>query len=188
MITRLRARHRRAWLALALVAPVVLAAGLAGRRAEAVTDATTLVALGAAGASGGRVFDGQLLEDSPGRRVERRVRWTWSESTDPAGALLRIEPAWEIRGLEPLLYWVLDGMTVAALQEVRLPSDSAGNSFASIGLPEEACLLGAWPARGTRTLRVPVELARSGGWVCLYDPATSRIVVAGRLPAARDDR
>jgi hypothetical protein len=187
VIARLRARHRRAWLALALVAPVVLAAGLAGRRGEAVTDSATLVALGAAGAPEGRVFDRQLLEDTPDQRVERRVRWTWSESTDPRSTLLRIEPAWKIQGLEPLLYWVLDGVTVASLQDVRLHSDYASNSFASIGLPEQVCLLGAWPARGTRTLRVPVELARSGGWICLYDLTASQIIVAGRLPAAGDD-
>lgn len=190
MIARLRARHRRAWLALALLAPAVLAAGLAGRRGEAARQA----------------LPAGLLAPQPPLAAElpetaSDEAWGWAR--DPASGALVLcveEPlhaAWiRTPAPETLLYWSLRS-TPEIDDWIRRDSPTEGEMerlrerLAQSPLPEDAVLLGPWPARGEGRwvlpgARDPDEAAR--GVVVWYSLGWSRVLEAelspGVLPEA----
>lgn len=180
MITRLRARHRRAWLVLALLAPAVLAAGLAGRRGELRQGGLDLRVPAGSGWLAGL----DLLPDGGGRASAVEVGWSWSRTAAGEVSLVA-EPAPDPAACEQLLFWTADAGTLARFdEEVLHARDSGAARLADIPLPADAVLLGPWAPHGVRGFTLPAGLAVRDGWLFTWDPRTARIsaVAARGLP------
>lgn len=185
MIARLRARHRRAWLALALVAPVVLAAGLAGRRGEAARQALP------AGLTGS--------EARPVSAVSPRGPdgvWWWARDPDSGGLLLVVEPGRrehlaDTAAPDVLAYWSRrPGQAIDDWAFRDSPSASEWrrlhDALAGARLPADARLLGPWDSRWPTRLHLPgpIDVAEAaGGVIVWYSLGWSRVVEAEAAPA-----
>jgi hypothetical protein len=190
VIARLRARHRGAWLALALVAPAVLAAGLAGRRGEAARQELPAELLAP---------QPPLTADSP--RTASGDAWGWARDPASGALVLRVEEplhaAW-IRQPAPetLLYW-----SIRSTPEINAwvhrdsprsedERDLLRERLSESPLPEDAVLLGRWPARGEGRwvlpgVRDPDEATR--GVVVWYSLGWSRVLQAEPSPGLQPE-
>lgn len=152
MIAKLRARHRHASIALALVAPSALAAGLLARRPMPVMERAPAAA---------RVeLAGELRALPEVRFGDLPVRA--SSGTSAAGAaMLALETLRDLEQPDLLVYWI------------------EGELDGTAGVPSGARLLGSLGGSGTHLYELPAG-ARAGA-LLLYGLAHQERVASARI-------
>jgi len=150
VIARLRARHRRVWIALVVVAPVVIAAARSVRRGEAErqdlpTEMSNEIWPEISKSVSDRGTAGHV-------RVWRNLKAEFPGSDNDQGEAFGVVDVdtsmWPALDGEVLLYW-----------SEKASSPGANTSEGS--LPDDSILLGAWPASGMARFEVP-EAATEG--------------------------
>ncbi len=156
MITRLRTRHRRMFLGIAVIVPAVFVFGLLSRPDPILPSRLP----------GGLSNDGPAIPDVrtdyqvgvwniPGIRLER---WT----TEPDRWNIRVVPDQPFPAPEALLYWVAEESGPG-----DVPSDSAH-------------LLGSFGGLGPKSYRLP-DRSHGRGWLILYSLGQAREIARASL-------
>ncbi len=162
MIRPLRSRHRIMIVAVAIVVPVVFAAGLLARKPAPRVPGFPVILTPPSAAVGDSVAGPRVTNLDDGGLLAVTLVGS-PESVSGLAVVVDIDvhrgrPEW-------LAYWT--------------PADTVGET-----LPDDAWLLGALSDAGTNILELPEPAAAGGGRLVVYVPVDDRVLASQPLPDA----